>query len=41
MLGTIPAGLFPREMAAEPNGSALLVGNYESKTLEVVPLSGL
>lgn len=41
VLGTIPAGLFPREMAAEPNGSALLVGNYESKTLEVVPLSGL
>jgi DNA-binding beta-propeller fold protein YncE len=35
-LGTIPAGSFPREMALEPNGRTLLVGNRDSGQLEAV-----
>lgn len=36
VLGTLPAGGFPREMALEPDGRTLLVGNFASQELEVV-----
>ena len=38
LVGTIPTGTFPREMALEPNGSTLLVGNFGSNQLEAVSL---
>jgi DNA-binding beta-propeller fold protein YncE len=38
MVGAIPAGRFPREMAALPMEPRLLVGNYLSETIEVVQL---
>jgi DNA-binding beta-propeller fold protein YncE len=41
VIGTIAAQLFPREMALEPGGADLLVGNFGSKTLEVVPTADL
>jgi DNA-binding beta-propeller fold protein YncE len=41
ILGTIPAGSFPREMALEPNGDTLLVGNFASKQLEAVAVGDL
>jgi DNA-binding beta-propeller fold protein YncE len=36
VLGYLPAGQFPREMAVEPGGSTLLVTNYGSSQLEAV-----
>jgi DNA-binding beta-propeller fold protein YncE len=36
VVGIIPAGQFPREMALEPDGQRLLVGNYVSSQLEAV-----
>jgi hypothetical protein len=41
ILGTIPAGVFPREMALEPNGDTLLVGNFGSDQLEAVAVGKL
>ncbi len=41
LLGTIPAGVFPREMSLEANGKTLLVGNYASGQLEAVDLAQL
>lgn len=41
VLGTIAAGLFPREMSLEPNGHTLLVGNFASGQLEAVGVSAL
>ncbi len=41
ILGTLRAGLFPREMALEPNGQALLVNNFDSGNVEVVSLPKL
>ncbi len=41
VLGTIPAGAFPREMALEPDHRTLLVGNYGSNELEAVDLRHL
>jgi hypothetical protein len=41
VVGTIAAELFPREMAIDPNGDRLLVGNFGSGTLETVPLQDL
>jgi DNA-binding beta-propeller fold protein YncE len=38
LIGWIRSGDFPREMAASPGGRVLLVGNYESETLEAVDL---
>jgi DNA-binding beta-propeller fold protein YncE len=40
-LGTIPAGSFPREMALEPNGDTLVVGNFGSQQLEAVAVGDL
>ena len=36
VLGYLPAGQFPREMAVEPGGSTLLVTDYGSSQLEAV-----
>jgi DNA-binding beta-propeller fold protein YncE len=41
LLGTIPAGSFPREMALEPDGETLLVGNFGSDQLEAVAVGQL
>lgn len=41
LLGTLPAGVFPREMSLEPDGRTLLVGNYASGQLEAVDLEQL
>ena len=35
VLGTIAAGLFPREMSLEPNGHTLLVGNFGDGAINV------
>jgi DNA-binding beta-propeller fold protein YncE len=39
IVGTVRSGLFPREMALEPAGTVLLVGNFESGTLESVQIT--
>lgn len=36
LLGHVPAGQFPRELAVTPDGSVLLAGNYASRQLEAV-----
>ena len=41
LLGTIPAGVFPREMSLEGNGRTLLVGNFASGQLEAVDVAAL
>lgn len=39
--GSLPAGLFPREMAVEPDGRTLLIGNFRSSQLEAVDTTRL
>jgi DNA-binding beta-propeller fold protein YncE len=41
VIGYIPAGQFPREMALEPGGGTLLVTNYMSGQLEAVNVSAI
>jgi DNA-binding beta-propeller fold protein YncE len=41
LLGYLPAGGFPRDMAAEPDGRALLVANFTSRQLEAVDTADL
>jgi DNA-binding beta-propeller fold protein YncE len=41
VVGTIPAGSFPREMAVEPDGQTLLVSNFGSDELEAVDVGAL
>ena len=41
LLGTIPAGAFPREMSLEGNGRTLLIGNFVSGQLEAVDVAAL
>lgn len=41
VIGSIPAGAFPREMALEPDGKILLVGNFASDQLEAVSVGSL
>jgi DNA-binding beta-propeller fold protein YncE len=41
VIGTIPAGSQPREMALEPSGDTLLVGNFSSDQLEAVDIAHL
>ena len=36
VVGTIPAGAFPREFGKSPDGKTLFVANYLSNTLEVI-----
>jgi hypothetical protein len=39
LLGTIPAGVHPRELGLEPNHTTLLVGNFGSDQLEAVAIN--
>ena len=41
VIGSIPAGLFPREMALVPGGQQLLVTNYASGQLEAVSVASI
>jgi DNA-binding beta-propeller fold protein YncE len=41
LLGYLRAGGFPREMALEPGGRTLLVGNFASRQLEAVDVADL
>ena len=41
LLGYLRAGLFPREMALRPGGRTLYVGNFVSRQLETVSVTGL
>ena len=41
LLGYLPAGGFPREMALEPDGRTLLVTNFSSGQLEAVEVADL
>jgi DNA-binding beta-propeller fold protein YncE len=41
MLGYLPAGQFPRDMAAGPGGGAVLVANYDSGQIETVNVAAL
>jgi DNA-binding beta-propeller fold protein YncE len=41
VLGYLPAGGFPRQMALEPGGQTLLVTNFNSGQLESVHVAGL
>jgi DNA-binding beta-propeller fold protein YncE len=41
LAGYLSAGGFPREMALEPGGRTLLVGNFTSQQLEAVGVAGL
>ena len=41
LLGYLPAGGFPRQLALEPDGRTLLVTNFSSQQLEAVSLAGL
>jgi DNA-binding beta-propeller fold protein YncE len=41
ILGTIPAGAFPRELRTTPDGGSLLLTNFASKTLQIMDLSRL
>jgi DNA-binding beta-propeller fold protein YncE len=41
VLGTIPAGTFPRELRVTEDGRTLLVTNFNSSTLELVDLARL
>jgi len=41
VLGTIPAGIFPREVGVSPDKQTLFVSNYLSSELEVVDLKRL
>lgn len=41
LVGYLPAGRFPRDIAAGPGGSLLLVANYDSDQLETVRLDDL
>jgi DNA-binding beta-propeller fold protein YncE len=40
-VGLIPTGLFPREMALEPDGQRLLVTNFASGQLEAVSIPSI
>ncbi len=41
LLGYLPAGGFPREMALEPSGRTLLVTDFSSRQLEAIDAAGL
>jgi DNA-binding beta-propeller fold protein YncE len=41
VLGYVPAGQFPRDMAVEPGGSTVLIANFASGQLEAVNLAAL
>jgi DNA-binding beta-propeller fold protein YncE len=39
VIGTIPAGGFPRELRLAPDGHTLLVTNFSSRTLEMIDMA--
>jgi DNA-binding beta-propeller fold protein YncE len=39
LLGTVPTGIFPRELAVEPSAKTVLVTNFASGQLELIDLS--
>jgi DNA-binding beta-propeller fold protein YncE len=41
ILGSVPAGAFPREFGHSPDGQTLFVANYNSNELEVIDLKRL
>lgn len=41
VVGTIPAGAFPREFGQSPDGMTLFVSNYLSNTIAVIDVSRL
>jgi DNA-binding beta-propeller fold protein YncE len=41
VLGVLPAGAFPRDVAGHPDGRTVLVTNFRSRTLETVSLRAL
>jgi hypothetical protein len=41
LLGYLPAGQFPREMALDADGKVLLLTNFSSNQLETVDVAGL
>lgn len=41
ILGSVPAGAFPREFGQSPDGQTLFVANYNSNELEVIDLKRL
>jgi len=41
ILGSIPAGAFPREMRVTPDGTALIVTNFASRSIEMIDLTRL
>jgi DNA-binding beta-propeller fold protein YncE len=41
LMGTVPAGAFPREFGQSPDGRTLFVANYNSDELEVIDLNRL
>jgi DNA-binding beta-propeller fold protein YncE len=41
VLGSVPAGAFPREMALSPDGRTLFVTNFNSKSLQMLDLNRL
>ncbi len=41
LVGYLPAGLFPRDVAASPDGSTVLVANYDSGQIETVNVAAL
>ena len=41
VIGSIPAGAFPREMRAMPNGRVLLLTNFNSANIELIDLTKL
>ena len=41
VIGTIPAGAFPREFSLSPDGHTLFLGNYLSNTIEVIDIRRL
>jgi len=41
VIGSIPAGQFPREMALVPGGQRLLVSNYLSEQLEAISVPSI
>jgi DNA-binding beta-propeller fold protein YncE len=41
VIGSLPAGIFPREFGQSPDGRTLFVANYNSSELEVIDLNRL
>ncbi len=41
MIGRIPAGQFPREMALVPGGQRLLVSNYLCEQIEAISVPSI